>query len=94
MRFLFCLWFVVSSSLHAKVILVQGPRDLAEIRNLKDGDTLRIGYGTFPGGHSISGVANLTVEGVDPKNRPVFEGGKEAFHLIRTPGLKLRNNSK
>lgn len=77
--------------MHAEVFLVQGPSDLGKIRSLKDGDVLRIGYGTFPGGHSISGIANLTVEGTDPKNRPVFEGGKEAFHFSRTPGLKLRN---
>lgn len=77
--------------MHAEVFLVQGPRDLGKIRSLKDGDVLRIGYGTFPGGHSISGIANLTVEGTDPKNRPVFEGGKEAFHFSHTPGLKLRN---
>jgi polygalacturonase len=91
MRCLFYLLFVLVPPLSAEVFLVQGPRDLACMRSLKDGDVLRISHGTFPAGHYISGIANLTVEGTDPKNPPVFEGGNEAFHFSRTPGLKLRN---
>lgn len=91
MRFLLCLWFVATSPLHGEVFLVQGPGDLGFIRLLKDGDVLRISHGMFPGGHSISGIANLTIEGIDPKNKPIFTGGNVAFHFSRTPGLKLRN---
>lgn len=91
MRSLFYLWFVFTSALHAEVFLVQKPDDLDLIPLLKDGDVLRISPGEFPAGHMITGISNLTVEGVDTENRPIFIGGNEAFHFTRTPGLTLRN---
>ena len=67
----------------------------AAIRSLKDGDVLKINPGTYPAGHSINGIANLTVEGADPENRPIIEGGKAEdigpngnFDGIKCSGLK------
>ncbi len=92
MRFLFLYLVLFISPVSGKTIQVSNGKELATaIRSLKDGDVLRINSGTYPAGHSINGIENLTVEGADAENRPVFEGGNEAFHFTRTPGLKLRN---
>ena len=67
------------------------PGDLAAILpKLKAGDVLKIAPGEYPGGFFVSGIANLTVEALDPADPPHFKGGKEAWHFTRCPGLKVR----
>lgn len=63
------------------------PRALA---GLKPGAVLQIGPGEYPGGHHVSGVASLTVEALDPKNPPVFRGGKTGWQFSRCPALTVR----
>lgn len=79
-------WF--AGSLGAAEITV---RDIGELRaalgRLADGDTLRIAPGEYPGGHHLSGVAQLTITALDPENPPLFVGGGNAWHFSRCPGL-------
>jgi len=63
----------------------------AALPKLKSGDILKIGPGEYPGGHSVTGVAKLTVEALDPKSPPLFKGGKQAWHFSRCEGLTLRD---
>jgi nitrous oxidase accessory protein NosD len=78
--------------LQAAVIEVTGGDQLRKaLGALKDGDVLKIAPGIYPPGNMVSGVANLTVEALDAEERPVFEGGNQAWHFVRTPGLRLRN---
>ena len=89
--YLLILWAFLPV-LNAAVIEVAGGDELRKaLGGLKDGDVLRIAPGKYPPGHTVSGIANLTVEALDREDRPVFEGGNQAWHFIRTPGLKLRN---
>ena len=39
----------------------------------------------------MSRVAKLTVEGLDPKQPPLFQGGTVAWHFSRCDGLTLRH---
>jgi hypothetical protein len=70
-------------------------RDPASLRaalaELKSGDVLKIAPGKYPGGQYVKGVANLTVEALDPQRPPVFEGGKTGWHFSECPGLTLRH---
>lgn len=61
----------------------------AALAGLKEGDTLRIAPGEYPGGHQVVGVANLMVTALDPENPPVFVGGGNAWQFSRCPGLKV-----
>lgn len=76
----------------AAEIEVSNPAGLkVALLDLKDGDVIKIAPGIYPPGNTVSGISNLTIEAADPGNKPVFEGGKEAWHFTRTPGLKFRN---
>jgi len=61
------------------------------LRNLKPGTTLKIGPGEYPGGHTVAGVEKLTLEALDPKQPPVFKGGKTGFQFSRCTDLTLRH---
>lgn len=75
-----------------KVTVVSNQAELeTALGMLANGDVLRIGPGEYRPGNTVAGVANLTVEALDRSDRPVFEGGNQAWHFTRTPGLKLRN---
>ena len=75
-----------------KDIEVRNGKELKQaVSNLADGDVVTIFPGKYPAGNMVSGVSDLTIKGSDPKNRPVFEGGNEAWHFTRTPGLTLKN---
>lgn len=63
----------------------------AAVAHLADGDVLLIHPGIYPGGHSIAGIAQLTVAAADPAHPPHFQGGSEAWHFSRCPGLTVRN---
>lgn len=69
-------------------------RNAAELKTalvaLRTGSTLRIAPGEYPGGNFVRGVAKLTVEALDPKQPPIFQGGTEAWHFSRCEGLTLR----
>ncbi|QJE95424.1 right-handed parallel beta-helix repeat-containing protein [Luteolibacter luteus] len=82
----------LSSPLVAATIEV---RDAAALRDvlprLTEGDILRIAPGEYPGGSSVSNIPDLTVEALDPEKPPHFEGGTQAWHFSRCPGLKLRH---
>jgi hypothetical protein len=63
----------------------------SSIAKLQAGDTLRIAPAEYRRRHSVTGIANLTVEGFDPEKPPMFKGGSEAWHFSRCPSLSLRN---
>ena len=76
--------------LMAEDFTVSSPDALrAALLGLKEGDTLRIAPGEYPGGHQVVGVVNLTVTALDPENPPVFLGGGNAWHFSRCPGLTV-----
>ena len=82
----------VASLATADEIVVRDAGELtAALKNLKADITLKIAPGDYPGGHSVSGIENLTVEALDPKTPPSFNGGKTAFQFSRCPGLTLRH---
>ena len=75
-----------------KEIEVRNGKELKQaVANLADGDVLTIYPGKYPAGNMVRGISGLTISGSDPENRPVFEGGNEAWHFTRTPGLTLKN---
>jgi len=59
------------------------------LRDLKPGTTLKIAPGEYPGGHAVSGIEKLTIEALDPKQPPVFKGGKTGFQFSRCADLTL-----
>jgi hypothetical protein len=88
----FLLFLALASPVFSATVEVKDAAALpAALRVLKAGDTLKIGPGDYPGGHSLSGIEKLTVEALDPANPPHFKGGKQAWHFSRCPGLTLRN---
>ncbi|MDB6079054.1 MAG: hypothetical protein JWO82_2801 [Akkermansiaceae bacterium] len=63
----------------------------SSIAALKDGDTLRIAPGDYTRRHSVTGIASLTIEALDPAHPPHFKGDTEAWHFSRCPALTLRH---
>lgn len=63
----------------------------AALHDLKSGTTLRLAPGDYPGGHSVTGIENLTIEALDATNPPHFKGGANAWHFSRCHGLTLRD---
>lgn len=86
------LLFPAASFLSAAERVVWDVRELkAAISDLKTGDVLKIATGSYPGGHYVKGLADLTVEALDPQQPPLFEGGKTGWHFSECPGLVLRH---
>ncbi len=84
------MFFAFVASASAADIVVSSPESLrTALPQLKDGDTLRIGPGEYPGGHHVSGIARLTITALDPANPPLFVGGGNAWQFSRCPGLTL-----
>lgn len=76
--------------LSAQEISVRSPQELRDaLPKLKDGDTLRIGPGEYPGGHQVSGIRSLKVQALDPAQPPVFKGGRSGWHFTRCPQLHV-----
>jgi hypothetical protein len=74
-------------------IVVRDPQELvAALRSLPSSEStrLRIAPGTYPGGHHVSGVTDLTIEALDPKNPPHFQGGANAWQFSQCRGLTVR----
>jgi len=75
----------------AEVIVRDADALRSAIRDLKPGTTLKIAPGQYPGGHYVSGIADLTIEGLDPDQPPLFRRGGNAWHFSRCPNLTLRH---
>lgn len=76
----------------AAILTATTPAQLtASLKSLQSGDVLKIGPGTYPGGHTVSGLENLTVEALDPTSPPVFQGHTNGWQFSRCPGLTLRH---
>lgn len=81
-----CLLLLLAVPLVAEEVTVSSPAELrAALPMLRDGDTLRIAPGDYPGGHHVAGRAKLTVTALDPAKPPVFVGGANAWHFPRCP---------
>lgn len=64
--------------------VVRNAKELrAALAGLKDGSTLKIAPGDYPGGHFIDRTADLTIEALDPQQPPHFKGSANAWHFAR-----------
>lgn len=96
MHIRFSCWLLIVSALVATVradeILIRDAASLrAALPKLTPGAVLRIAPGDYPGGYSVTGVANLTVEAADPARPPHFKGGSSAWHFSGCSDLTLRH---
>jgi hypothetical protein len=84
--------FLGMGALGARVVEVDGPAALdAALRDVREGDVIRIAPGNYPGGRHTEGKFRLTVEASDPADPPRFHGGNTGWHFTRCVGLTLRN---
>ncbi len=85
------IWSLLSTIGRADVVSV---KDLAGLKvalaKLKSGTTIKIAAGSYPGGHDVRDVSNLTIEAADPENPPHFQGGIYAWHFSGCSALKLK----
>ena len=75
-------------------VIVRDAQELAaSLRTLSRTEPTRIQIapGTYPGGHHVTGVKDLTIEALDPKNPPLFQGGANAWQFSQCPGLTVRS---
>jgi len=85
-------WPTDAAGAESRVIEVGNPQALdAALRDLREGDVLRIGPGEYPGGRYTQGLARLTVEAAEPTSPPRFVGGDTGWQFSRCPGLTLRH---
>ena len=90
MRPLVALFFLFATALSASDHTVRSPDELrAVLSRLAGGDRVLIGPGDYPGGHHVSGIANLTITALDPENPPHFKGGANGWQFSRCEGLTL-----
>lgn len=91
-RFLAVAWATGSAVACAGVVEVKDAAALkAALAVLKPATTLKIAPGDYPGGWSVSGIGDLTVEAADAERPPHFHGGSNAWQFSRCPGLTLRH---
>ena len=82
----------VGNHAFAKEIVVRDAESLRSVlRSLNSGDTLKLAPGDYPGGHQITNITDLTIEALDAKDPPHFEGGANGWQFSRCSGLTLRN---
>lgn len=80
------------AALCADEVVVRDAESLrSALRTLKPGTTLKVSPGEYPGNHFVTGIERLTIEALDPKQPPLFEGGKTGFQFSRCKDLTLRN---
>lgn len=92
MSIVWLAWLIGAGATASEVVLVRDATELrAIVPKLKDGMTLRIAPGEYPGGNYVRGVSRLTVEAADPQNPPRFRGGQGGWHFSRCSGLTLRH---
>ncbi|MHC4300733.1 MAG: chondroitinase-B domain-containing protein, partial [Planctomycetota bacterium] len=78
-------------------VSVGNSSELAQaVSQLKPGTTILLEPGTYSGGIYLGNISGkdglpIVIQGVDPDNPPVFEGGKQAFHLADCSYITLRN---
>lgn len=85
-----CEPLIPTFPLAAAELTVSSPAELrAALVRLRDGDTLRIAPGEYPGGHHVAGRAKLTITALDPGDPPLFVGGANAWHVSRCPELTV-----
>lgn len=72
-------------------VVVRTAVELKEaLRAPAPGTTIQIAPGEYSGGWTVTGVSGLTIEAVDEKARPVFRGGRGAWHFSRCEALTVR----
>lgn len=92
MRLVFVFCLAAACLAQADEIIVDSAESLrSALRDLKPGTTLKISPGEYPGGHTVSEIARLTIEALDPKQPPVFQGGNTGFQFSRCADLTLRH---
>src|SRR5687768_14861107 len=69
---------------------------LEALKQAKPGSTIRIAAGTYAGGIYVRPIAGtekqpVVIEGANPKNPPVIEGGAEGIHLTDAAHVTLRH---
>lgn len=88
------LWLVcLLSCLEARTVkIVRSEAELRlALRSVTTDMTIRIEAGSYGSGYAVQDIDGLIIEGVDPKNPPHFEGGKEAWHFSCCDRLQLRH---
>jgi hypothetical protein len=91
MRHVFFLLFL-AVSIHAAEITIPDAAALkVAIGALKPGTVLKLAPGDYPGVHHITGIDDLALEALDPKQPPHFKGGSTAFQFSRCHRLTLRH---
>jgi hypothetical protein len=87
---LFVFFVPAAIAARANEVVVRDVESLrSALRELQPGTRLKIGPGEYPGGYTVSGVEKLTITALDPKQPPVFRGGKSGFHFSRCTELRL-----
>lgn len=86
-----CLFCLATGALAVDVVVRDAGELRAALRDLKPGTTLKIAPGEYPGGHHVSAVERLTIEALDPKHPPHFQGGTNGWQFSRCTDLILRN---
>lgn len=61
------------------------------ITQLRDGTTLQLAAGEYPGNFAVKNVKRLTIEAADATAPPHFKGGGYAWHFSSCSELTLRN---
>jgi hypothetical protein len=66
------------------------------VAELKPGTTILLEPGTYSGGVYLGNIAGsyglpIVIQGTDPDNPPLFEGGKQSLHLANCSYITLRN---
>lgn len=89
-RLLLSITFLVIH--HASALSITDSAALkAVLRDVKSGAVLKLAPGDYSGGHHVTGIEDLTIEALDPKQPPHFKGGATAFQFSRCQRLTLRH---
>jgi hypothetical protein len=86
-----CFLLLASPLLSTEVTVSDAAQLKAALVELRDGTILKLAPGTYPGGHHITAIQELTIEAADPSHPPVFQGGSTAWQFSRCNGLTLRH---
>jgi hypothetical protein len=99
--FVFCLIATAAFSTNArserrKVSVKNSSEFSRAIVKLKPGTTILLEPGTYSGGIYLRDIAGkdglpIVIQGTNPDNPPLFEGGNQAIHLANCSYITLRN---
>ena len=87
---LLCLSLIISTQA-ATLEISDADALKSALRDINPGTVLNLAPGDYPGGHHITGIDDLTLEALDPKQPPHFKGGACAFQFSRCHRLNLRH---